>query len=96
MPDPAVFVFSPKELRDQLQDEIAKNPFLTGASLVAMTRIADGAEVRVPAGEHEVRGTVVEYLGDGGYVVRVPDGRTPRFDGPALEGLNPGAPRVPV
>jgi hypothetical protein len=96
MPDPGVIVFSPEELRDHLQDEVAKNPFLTGASLVAMTRIADGAEVRVPAGEHEVWGTVVEYVNDGGYVVRIPDGRTPAFDGATLERLNPDAPRVPV
>ena len=94
MPDPAVFVFSPEELRNHLQGEIANNPFLAAASV--MTRIADGAEVRVPAGESEVPGTVVEYLGGGGYVVSVRDGRAVAVDGPALERLNPDAPRVPV
>ena len=93
MPHPTVSVPSPKALRELLQDEIAGNPFLTAAS--TLMRIADRSEVRVPAAQHETQGTVVEYRG-GDYAVRLPDGRTPTFDGATLERLNPDAPRVSV
>ena len=33
MPDPLVNVYSAEELREQLQDELARNPFLAAAPL---------------------------------------------------------------